>query len=293
MRRYRPFLLAARPHLAVIVVRLLLLVAVPAFAVRAQGGAASGSAAGATTSGAAGAAEGAVSVTSLVREADHESAARHSAAALALYERALQLDARAVPALVGAARELVDLGEFDTSADRRTTRFRRAVEYARRAVAVQPGLADAHFHLARALGRTALNLGARERVKYAVEVRDAAQQALTLEPRHAGALHVIGVWHAEVMRLNGFERAFARAFLGGAVFASASWAEALRHLELAVAVEPDRLVHRLDLARVQRDAGRLSEARASYEAALRCPDTDANDGQYRQAAEAELRRLRR
>jgi tetratricopeptide (TPR) repeat protein len=241
--------------------------------------------AGATSSPSSGA------VADLVANADRESVARHPGAALGLYERALQLDARAMAALAGAAREAVDLGEFERDARVRTTLYAHATDYARRAVAVEPANADAHFHLARALGRTALALGARERVRYAVEVRDEALKALALAPRHPGALHVLGVWHAEVMRLNGFERAFAKAFLGGQVFGSASWREAVRYIEAAVAAEPNRLVHRLDLGRIYRDAGRLADARAAYEAALGCAIHDANDPRYRELAGTELRAL--
>lgn len=219
--------------------------------------------------------------------------AQASMKTLAQYEQVLQHDPQAFDALIGATRESVDLGEFETDTRVRTELYRRATDYARRAVAAQPNSADAHFHLARALGRTALSVGPRDRVKYAVEVRAEALRTVSLEPKHAGALHVLGVWNAEVLRLNAFERTFARAFLGGQVFSSASWKDAIRYMEESVAVEPNRLVHRLDLARVYRDAGRTADARAQYQAALGCPTTDPNDAQYRAAADAELKRLRR
>jgi tetratricopeptide (TPR) repeat protein len=232
------------------------------------------------------------SVPELVAQGDRESAARRTAPALALYERALQADPRAYAALCGAARDAVDLGEFERNEALRSAYYAKATAYARRAVAANPGDAEGHFHLARALGRTALALGPRDRVKYAVEVREQALKALELHARHAGALHVMGVWNAEVMRLNGFSRAVAKAFLGGQVLSSANWNEAARYLEQAVAVEPERLVHRLDLARIYRDMGRTDDARVAYRAALGCPLTDANDARYRQSAEEELRKLR-
>ena len=90
------------------------------------------------------------------------------------------------------------------------------------------------------------------------------------------------------MLLNGLSRFVAKAFLGGKIFDTASWPEAVRYLEQAVAVEPDRIVHRLDMARIYRDVGRKAEARAAYQAAIAAPLIDANDERYRDDAKHEL-----
>ena len=232
------------------------------------------------------------SVSDLLSVGDRESVARRPAAALGHYERAVQAEPRSYVALWKAAREAVDLGEFETNIPTRTALYVRATDYARRAVAANANDAEGHFQLSRAVGRTALAASPRDRVKYAVEVREAALRALQFQPRHPGALHVLGVWNAEVMRLNGIARAMAKAFLGGQVLGSASWPEAIRYMELSIAVEPNRLVHHLDLARIYRDAGRRNEARAAYQAALRAPLQDANDDRYRESADDELKKLR-
>ena len=72
---------------------------------------------------------------------------------------------------------------------------------------------------------------------------------------------VMGAWNAAVMRLNGVERFMARKFLGGRVFGTASWKEAQRYLEQAVAVEPERIVHRSALAEIYADVGDNAKAR--------------------------------
>jgi tetratricopeptide (TPR) repeat protein len=232
------------------------------------------------------------SVAEHVARGDRESVARRPAAAYEQYEAAIALGPESYHALWRASREAVDLGETETNSARRTRLNEQAVSYARRAVAVNPVGADGHFQLARALGRTALSVSARERVKYATEIRAEAMRALELQPQHAGALHIMGVWNAEVMRLNGITRALARNFLGAGVFGSASWANATRYLEQSVSADPTRLIHHLDLARVYRDTKRRAEARAAYQAALRSPVIDSNDDVYRRAAESELRALK-
>lgn len=230
-------------------------------------------------------------VSELIALGEKESAARHTTQALAFFERALQAEPRNTVALFNASRELVDLGEFEKNGDLRSDRYARATEYAKRAVATAPNDPDVHFHLARALGRTALSVGPRDRVKYGIEIRTEAMRTLELAPRHAGALHVMGVWNAEIMRLNGIARLFARTFLGGKIFGTANWSEATRYMEASVAAEPQRLVHRLDMARVYRDTDHRDEARSAYQAAIACPLSDANDEHYRADAERELAAL--
>lgn len=223
---------------------------------------------------------------------DSAHVALDAAAALDHYERALALAPGHYEALWKAARDAVDLGEATTDRTRRSEYYRRGEAYARRAVAANPQDAEAHFHLARAVGVAALSMGVRDRVKYASEVRSEALRALQLDPKHPGALHVMGMWNAEVMRLNGLERAFARAFLGGGVFGTANWADAIRYMEEAVAVDPKRLTHHLDLARIYRDRGDKAKAREHYEAVLRLRATELNDAEYQRLAELELARVR-
>ncbi len=228
----------------------------------------------------------------LIMAGDRETLARRPASALPFFEKALEADPRNYVALWKACRELVDLGEYEKDVAKRTAMYARAVDYAKRAIAVNPNDAEGHFHMSRAIGRTALALGPRERTKYGIEVREHALRALELSPRHPGALHVMGVWNAEIMRLNGISRMVAKTFLGGQVFGTASWAEAIRYMEQSVAVEPTRLVHRLDLARVYRDSGRKADARTAFAAALAAPLYDANDEAYREEAAKELRGLK-
>lgn len=222
---------------------------------------------------------------------DRANSALDVAGALKHYEAALAAEPRNYEALWKAAREAVDLGESQGDDARKKQLYRSGEQYARRAVEARPTDAEGHFQLARALGRTALSLGKKDRVKYAGDVRAQALEALKYEPRHAGALHVMGMWNAEVMRLNGFTRMIARNFLGGEVFGSASWKEAVRYMETAVTVEPDRITHRLDLGEIYADVGDKAKAREQFEAVLRLPATEPNDQTRKAQAQKNLQAL--
>src|SRR5688572_11309660 len=212
--------------------------------------------------------------------------------ALPHYTAAIAQDSSNYEALWKAARSEVDLAEVERDQARRNRYSRSAELLARRAIRVKPDDAEGHFALARALGRRALSVGVRDRVKFATEVRAEALEALRHDANHPGALHVMGVWNAEVMRLNGVSRFLAKNVLGGKVFGEASWAQAISYMERAVAVDPDRIVHRLDLGKIYLDRGDKAKARTQLEAVTSGRRMDFNDPAFKREAEAALAKLR-
>lgn len=218
-------------------------------------------------------------------------AALNAVEAVAEYEAAVARDSGSYDALWKASRSLADLAEYEADKTKRADMYRRAERLARLAVAVNPDDAEAHFHLARALGRVALSHGPRDRVKYGKAVREEALEALQLDPDHPGALHVMGMWHAEVRRLPGIARFFAKSFLGGQILGSARWDEAVRLLSRAVEVDPQRLAHHLDLARIYRDIDQPEQARVHYQHVIDGAVTDYNDQHYKREAREEVGRL--
>ena len=223
---------------------------------------------------------------------DRETAAMNATAAFAHYEAAVAAEPQNYEALWKAAREAIGLGEFERDGAPRAEFFRKGEEYAQKAVEANPADAEGHFNLARALGRRALTMGTRDRIKFAGVVREHALKALELNPQHAGALHVMGVWNAEVMRLNAFSRAIAKTFLGGRVFGEASWDNAVRYMEQAVQVDPDRLTHHLDLGKIYADVGDKAKARASLERVVNGTATEYNDQFYKEEAQRALERIK-
>jgi len=221
---------------------------------------------------------------------DKEYVAMNAPAALQHYEEAIKLDPKNYEALWKASRSEVDLGSYEHNGEKRGLYFSHAETHGRLAVEANPGDAEGHFNLARALGKNALSQGPKARIKYAKEVRDQALECLKIDPKQAGCLHVMGMWNAEVMRLSGFTRMMAKNFLGGQIFGSASWPEAKRYMEASVANEPDRIIHHLDLGGVYRDTDDRAKARAEFEAVMKLPNRDFNDHHYKAEADAALRK---
>jgi tetratricopeptide (TPR) repeat protein len=213
------------------------------------------------------------------------------AGALAHYQAALRADSNNYVALSRGAYAAVEAGKASGDKAKTSQLYNTGEQLARRAVQVRPADAEGHFALAAAIGRRAQTMGSRDRVRFAGEVRNHALEALKYNPRHAGALHVMGMWNAEVMRLNGMARFMAKNFLGGRVFESANWNDAQRYLEQAVQIEPDRLSHRIDLAGVYLDRGDKARAKEQIDVIAAAPAREAADAQFKRDAESMRSRL--
>jgi regulator of microtubule dynamics protein 3 len=220
--------------------------------------------------------------------------ARDLRTGLAHFETALALDSTDYAANWRAAFALLDQGELipDTvrSAERDSL-FARAEVLARRALAADSARPEGHFAVAATVGRASLTMGKKERIRRAKIIRDEALRTLALDPSHDGAYHVLGRWNAEIMRLSGLSRFFAKSFLGAGIFSQASWEQAITNLQKAVELDPERIYHRLELARVYSDRKRYQEALDQLGRISSLPDRELLDPLYRQRALALRRRI--
>jgi tetratricopeptide (TPR) repeat protein len=214
--------------------------------------------------------------------------------ALAHYEAALAIDSTAYEANWRASIVLLDQGEQIPDSVRspeRDSLYARAERLARRAVAADSLGADGHFALAAAVGRASLTMGKKERIRRARVIRDEAERTIALDPRHDGAYHILGRWNAEIMRLSGLSRFFAKTMLGAGIFSQASWDGAISDMEHAVALDPGRLYHRLELAEIYVDRKRYDDAREQLTEVAALPDREIMDSLYRRKAAALEQRI--
>lgn len=205
--------------------------------------------------------------------------------------QALSIEPKNYDGLWKASRVEVDLAESAPKGATMDSLMAAAQGHAEAAVAARPDNAEGHFSLARAMGRKALSVGVMDRIRYSKIVRSEALEALKYDSTHAGALHVLGMWNAEVLRVNGFARTFARTFLGAQVFGLAKWDEAQRLLEAAVKHDEARIVHHLDLAGIYADRDMKDKAREQYEWIAKAPAREYNDEMYKRQAADRLRKL--
>jgi regulator of microtubule dynamics protein 3 len=213
---------------------------------------------------------------------------------LAHYEAALAIDSTAYEANWRASIVLLDQGEQIPDSVRspeRDSLYARAERLARRAVAADSLGADGHFALAAAVGRASLTMGKKERIRRARVIRDEAERTIAIDPRHDGAYHILGRWNAEIMRLSGLSRFFAKTMLGAGIFSQASWDGAISNMERAVALDSGRLYHRLELAEIYVDRKRYDDAREQLTEVAALPDREIMDSIYRREAAALEQRI--
>ncbi|MGH7499725.1 MAG: tetratricopeptide repeat protein [Gemmatimonadales bacterium] len=218
--------------------------------------------------------------TAAIEAHDLTTGEAHYAAALALDSMSYEANWRSAIALMDEGGMIPD----SVRSPRRDSLYARAEALARRAVVADSSRAEGHFALAAAVGRASLTMGKKARIRRAAVVRDEALKTIAIDPRHDGAYHILGRWNAEIMRLSGISRFFAKKFLGAGVFGKASWEEAISNMEKAVALDPGRIYHRLELAQIYIDRKRYAEARKELDQVDALPDREIMDPEYRRQA---------
>jgi tetratricopeptide (TPR) repeat protein len=220
--------------------------------------------------------------------------ARDPEAALRHLEAALATDSDSYEANWRTAEVLMDIGKQTPDSVKSAERdsiYARAERFGRRAVSLDSGGADGHYVLAAAIGRASLTKSKKERVRRAAEIRSEALRAIEIDPEHHKAYHVLGRWNAEIMRLSGFERFFAKNFLGGKIFKAAAWDSAVVYMDKAIALSPANIYHHMVLAEILIDRERYSEARIHLHQVETLPISDVMDPTYQERAASLLRKI--
>jgi len=166
---------------------------------------------------------------------------------------------------------------------------RKALDYAKRAVAADPQNALAQLALSISYGRLAGLLDNKTKISYAGQVKEHAERCIALDPKVDLGYHVLGAWNFEMSRLGPFVRVLAKTMYGE--LPEGSMADAVRYLEKAVAVNPSRMGNHVELGRVYAALGEKDKARAQLELAIALPSRDKDDEVARQRARDTLNEL--
>ncbi len=185
---------------------------------------------------------------------------------LRAYEGVVAREPENFEALWKAARGALVLGEIEKQDFvARDALYRKAQEYAVRAIAVDSLRIDGHYWLVSAKGREALHASFSTAARLVGEVYDEAHGVLARDSMYAGAHYVLGALNYEVMKLPLIKRWLGRKVLGNPGLDDTSWENARKYLGRAVELDPEMILFRYDLARFYEKRGENAAAKAEFE----------------------------
>jgi tetratricopeptide (TPR) repeat protein len=228
-------------------------------------------------------------VSSLIQTGDTLDRQLKTEAALQTYLQAAQASPCDANVLYRVACEYgLSMDDVSDDASKRD-RGEKALDYAQRAVAVDPHNEKAQLALAISYGRVAGFLDNKTKLNYARQVKTHADLALSLDPHDDLTYHVLGSWNYELANLNPVLRMLAGAIYG--TLPAASNEEAVRDFKAAIALKPDRLANYVELGRVYAATGDTALARQQLTRALSMPNREKDDPLEKRIANETLQSL--
>jgi len=211
----------------------------------------------------------------LIKKGDRLDAQFKSAEAMAVFLEADKLEPNNVEILCRLAKTH-DEAMVDTASREEQKRLAEAaLEYAKRAAAINPRSAKAQLSMAITSGRLAPYLDSKAKIAHSKLVKEHAEKALELEPSNSYAHHILGAWNYEMASISPVLRAIVKLIYGSLPAASFEQAEAF--LQRAVALSPNKVSHRIELGRTYAALNKKDLAREEIAKGLALPDREKDD----------------
>lgn len=203
-----------------------------------------------------------------------------AAQALALYRRAEKLQPRNVVIPVRIARQYRHLMADASDPAEKLRLARLALDSSVRAVTLDPNDSDAQLSVAISLGKMLPLESSGEQVQSSRRIKEAVDRALKLNPKNDLAWHILGRWHQGYAELSAVRRKLGEMLYGK--LPTSTEADAARCFEKAIAANPNRLMHYIELGRTYARMGRTAEARRLIEKGLAMPNVEKDDPDVKQ-----------
>jgi len=229
------------------------------------------------------------SVSDLMAQGDVYDKQTNPAEALKFYLPAEKIAPENVALLIRMSRQYSFLMTEATAKDEKMKQGKIALTYAERAVALAPKDSDAQLSLAICLGKLTSLQSNKEKIASSRLIKSSVEKAVALNPKNDYAWHVLGRWHMELANLNVFMRAIAELIYGS--LPKATNAEAVKCFEKAIVINPNRLLHQVELGRNYSRAGNKEQAKKYLEKGLAMPEKEPDDADAKARARVALKSL--
>lgn len=209
--------------------------------------------------------------------------------ALNYYLPAAELEPKNVPLLVRIARQYRHLMTDARTNEEKLRLGGIALGYGQRAAALAPNDSEAQLSPAITYGKMLPLQGSKEQVDASPRIKAGADKAIRLDPRNDVAWHVLGRWHQALANIGGLKRA-----LGGLIYGklpTTTNEAAVTCFDTAIAINPNRLRHYIELGRTYAQMGKNAEARLFIEKGLAMPNMEHDDPELKQRGREALAKL--
>jgi tetratricopeptide (TPR) repeat protein len=213
-----------------------------------------------------------------------------AAEALQFYLPAEKLQPTNVRVLVRIARQYRHLMTDATTPDEKLRLGGIALDYAQRAAALAPNDSEAQLSIAISYAKMLPLMGTKDQIEASRHIKRTADKALKLDPRNDLAWHVLGRWHRVLSDVNTLKRRLASLVYGK--LPQTTTEEAVKCFEKAIEINPNRLMHYVELGRAYAQMGRTADARRFIEKGLAMPNVEKDDPETKRRGRETLANLR-
>ena len=218
-----------------------------------------------------------------IEKGDEAFSAFDNVKALENYQQAVKINPQSYEANWKLSRAYVDVGETFEDEDKRAAYYKDSEKYARAAIENDEDGSDGHLYLSIALGRVALDAGAKQRIKMSKEIKKEADLAIKYNPDNDIAYHVLGRWNRKIANLSFIEKGFADLFLGG-VPEGATNEAAVSNFKKAIELNPNYINHYLELGITYEMMDKDDLAIQAFKKCLELGPSSAKDEEHKKTA---------
>jgi len=233
---------------------------------------------------------GAEPVDELIRKGDVYYDKLQPADALKYYLPAEKLDPNNAHLLVRIARQYRHLMSDAFGKEQKLHLGNTAVEYADRAVSLLPNDPETQLAVAISYGKLLPLVGTQEQITDSRIIKTAVEKVLEVDTNNDLAWQVLGRWYLGFAEVSPLKRAMAQMVYGK--LPPANFEDAVRCFEKAIALNPNRLMHYIELGHTYADMGRPAEARKFISKGLGMPNTEKDDAEFKEKGRELLASLR-
>lgn len=212
-----------------------------------------------------------------------------AAEALEDYLPAEKLEPKNAQLMVRIARQYRHLMSDASDKNEKLRLGRISLEYAQRAATLAPNNSEAQLSPAISYGKMAPFLPSKEQANASSQIKQSVDRALQLDPKNDTAWYILGRWNRVLADINLLKRMLAGVLYGNLPVTTNEAAE--KCLLKAIAINPNRLIHYIELGRIYAAMGRKEEARKFILKGSAMPNREKDDPEMRAVGQELLKKL--